>query len=245
MTWLILLIIVLALFLILGFRRIAIPREPDREAIADSEAVRAYDQMSRGLLFAVARYVVINRLKQYHPKGTLADVGCGPGYLAALVSRRYRQLRVIGLDIDGEMVRIARQSLASNDTNGTLDFLVGDVQRLPFKDRSIDFVLSTASLHHWLDAREALREVYRVLKPGGRFLFADLRRDTPRLFYYAFRIGQAVLTPTAIRRTNGAVGSLWASYTPAEVKALLSETPWRNARLEPRAGWMFIFGDKT
>ncbi len=245
MTWLVLLIVALVLFLILGFQRIRIPREPNREAIADSEAVRAYDRVSRWPLFAMARYLTINELKQHHPKEILVDAGCGPGYLATKVSRKYPHLRVIGLDIDGEMIKIAKKNLVPHDTNGSLDFFMGDVQRLPFKDGTVDFVLSTASLHHWSDAIRSLREIYRVLKPEGQFLVVDLRRDMPRLFYYAFAVGQMVLMPAAIRRTNGAVGSLWASYTPTEVKAFLSEMPWHNPKIKLGAGWMCISGNKA
>jgi SAM-dependent methyltransferase len=106
-------------------------------------------------------------------------------------------------------------------------------------------VVSSLSLHHWADAHASFREVHRVLKPGGQFIFLDLRRDSRRFFYLALRLGQAFMAPSALRRSNGAVGSFWASYTLSEIKNILYQGPFQEWHQKPQLGWVLIWGRKT
>ena len=220
-----------------------IPREPDREGMQDNEAAQAYDRVSRWRVFALSRSIVLRSLANMKPRGLLVDIGCGPGYLAARIGKRYSSLRVVGLDISGVMIKIARRNWPLQRYGA--QFLAGDAHYLPFHDNSVDFVLSSLSLHHWSNAAVVFREINRVLKPGGQLLVFDLRRDAPRLFYYMLRLGQAWLAPGAIRRTNGAVGSFWASYTVSELEAMLSEIQLCEWQVKKRLGWITIYGVKV
>ncbi|MEW5813837.1 MAG: class I SAM-dependent methyltransferase [Spirochaetota bacterium] len=92
-------------------------------------------------------------------------------------------LRIIGMDIAEEMITIASNNAASIGYNNRVTFRRGDVTKLPFEDHAVDFVVSTLSLHHWSDPTQALREIYRILKPSGQFLIFDLRRDARRFLY--------------------------------------------------------------
>ena len=74
-----------------------------------------------------------------------------------------------------------------------------------------DTVVSTLSLHHWPDPKQALEEIHRVLKPGGQFLIFDLRRDARRFVYWLLRFAKIFVVPAAIRRVNEPVGSALAS----------------------------------
>jgi ubiquinone/menaquinone biosynthesis C-methylase UbiE len=218
-------------------RPLRMPREPDREGTQEGDASAAYDRMGRSPVFAFGRYLVLRPLAGYHPKGAVFDVGCGPGYLAAAIARKFGGLDVVGLDISTEMISIARRDWPAQ-SHRNLGFITGDVVSFPVREATVDTVVSSLSLHHWTEAEAAIKEIFRVLKPGGRLLLFDLRRDSPRFVYYAFLLGQVLFTPAAIRRTNGAVGSLWSSYTTAEMKALLSKAPFRMTRVNSRPGWL-------
>jgi ubiquinone/menaquinone biosynthesis C-methylase UbiE len=239
MAWIIGAVLVLAV-IIVGSLPMRVRRQPEREGIQDAAACRAYDRTSRWPLFAIERRLVLKALTGYQPQGVLVDVGCGPGYLAAAISRHFLGLKVKGLDISPEMVRLARGNWSSYPA---VEFLMGDAQWLPLADNSVDFMVSSLSLHHWVEPEVAFREAYRVLKPGGQFLVFDLRRDAPRLFYCALKLGQ-LLSPKDIRRTNGAVGSFWSSYTPAELKEIVATAPWQEARLKPGWSWVLAWGRK-
>lgn len=98
------------------------------------------------------------------PSGaTVLDVGCGPGiWTRALARRGYR---AIGMDLTGAGVRIARDGLALYGLEGSL--VQGDAEHLPFPDGSLDGIVSHGVIHHTPDTEGCLREMGRVLRPGG------------------------------------------------------------------------------
>ena len=98
------------------------------------------------------------------------EVGCGIGAVSKYVAGKY-PLNVTGIDIDPEQVQLAQKGI--NDVPN-IHFLAAEATNLPFPDNDFDIVLSFGVTHHisnWLDA---LREIKRVLKPGGYFIYVDL-----------------------------------------------------------------------
>jgi ubiquinone/menaquinone biosynthesis C-methylase UbiE len=102
-------------------------------------------------------------------------------------------VRLTGVELSPEMVAIARRR--QKELGREADLRVGDVQRLEFGDESFDTVVSTLSLCTIPDDREAVREAYRVLRPGGRFLLLEHVRS-PRLPVW---LVQWLLDPLAVR----------------------------------------------
>ena len=100
------------------------------------------------------------------------DVGTGPGRLPVEIARRCPELRVTGLDVSARMVEAARAAI---EPGQQVVAEVGDVAALPYRDGSVDLVVSTLSQHHWPDLPAAIRELARVLAPGGRIWIYDLR----------------------------------------------------------------------
>jgi ubiquinone/menaquinone biosynthesis C-methylase UbiE len=224
--------------------RMHIARAPEKEGEQDAEAVLAYDRTSGWPPFRVLRRMVLGRLERLRPEGMLLDAGCGPGQLAIAIGRRFPGLKVTGLDNNRDMIAAARRNVARAGTRN-VSIQPGDVHRLPAVDGSIDFVTSTLSLHHWQDAPRAFAEIFRVLKPGGRLLLMDLRRDCARWFFYGLALMQHLATPAAIRRTNGAVGSVYASYTTAEIAGMLAAVLFRTVDIQPAPGWLFALAEKA
>jgi ubiquinone/menaquinone biosynthesis C-methylase UbiE len=237
------------LLIVRGCGRVRLPRTVNIEGIEDEEAVRAYDMISRSPQFSVLRRSFVKELKRHEPKGTLADIGCGPGYLLQLIAKELPQLRLVGVDISEEMIQKATGNFSAGGLDKKTEFKQGDVERLPFDVDSLDFIISTLSLHHWPQPRRAFHEIYRVLKPNGQFLLFDLRRDPRRWFFWLVRFAQKVMLrffgAEAIRRLNEPTGSVLASYIPSELKGLLSETRFKQWRLKEGAGWMFLWGIKA
>jgi ubiquinone/menaquinone biosynthesis C-methylase UbiE len=245
--WWIVILVVLAVAvpaIILGSRPMNIPRDRDRELAEDEQATRAYDRVSRWPIFALERHIMLKGLAEPKPHGWLVDLGCGPGYLVARIAHEFPDLKTIGLDINKVATTIAMDNFPA-DVSGSAVFVVADGEQLPFSESSVDLVISSLSLHHWRDARAVFCEIRRVLKPGGRFLIFDLRRNAPSYFYIALRIGQALLVPEAIRRTNGATGSFWAAYTPSEVEKAIAGVPVENLQIRSEFGWMLVTGSKS
>ncbi|MER6176825.1 class I SAM-dependent methyltransferase [Streptosporangium sp. NPDC001681] len=103
------------------------------------------------------------------------DVGTGPGRVPLAIARALPELRVEGLDLSAEMIDRARQNAAEAGLAGRVDFAVGDVADLPYPDGDFDLIVSSMSQHHWPDAAAGLRELRRVLGPGGRIWIYDFR----------------------------------------------------------------------
>lgn len=103
-------------------------------------------------------------------KGTVLDLGSGTGYLALGIARRAPSLRVCGIDLSRQMVKIARRHAKSIDN---VRFVFGNAARLPFKDSSIDLAVSTGVFHHLKSPRLVFEECYRVLKAGGEAWIYD------------------------------------------------------------------------
>jgi SAM-dependent methyltransferase len=106
------------------------------------------------------------------PPLTVADLGCGEGYLTIEASRWAG--RVIAVDRSAEVLQRAR-ALAARRRVSNVTWKKGDLESLPIGDETIDVALFSQALHHAEDPAAALREAARVLVPGGRALILDLR----------------------------------------------------------------------
>ncbi len=96
----------------------------------------------------------------------LLDVACGTGDVA-LALRRYRpRARIVGLDFSPGMLELARKKSAR--VGAGLELVAGSAEALPFPDASFDLVTIAFGIRNVVDRQKALREFYRVLKPGGR-----------------------------------------------------------------------------
>lgn len=106
--------------------------------------------------------------------GTVLEIGPGPGHLAVRLARMAPGIAVVGVDLDPAMVERAAARANHEGVADRVTFVTGDVAALPQADASVDLVVSTMSFHHWADPVAGLREIHRVLRPGGRALVYDL-----------------------------------------------------------------------
>lgn len=105
---------------------------------------------------------------------TVVDYGCGDGENCLVLATR--GARVKAIDLSPDLIAIARRRIAVNQLEEKVEFIVGSAYQIPVSDDSVDVVFGMAILHH-LDLEQAAREVWRVLKPGGRAIFQEPVRN--------------------------------------------------------------------
>jgi ubiquinone/menaquinone biosynthesis C-methylase UbiE len=116
---------------------------------------------------------------------TVLDVGCGGGRTIARLAALAPEGKVFGLDYSAACVAVSRRTNAREIMTGRVQIEQGSVAALPFADRTFDIVTAVETHYYWPDLPANVREVLRVLKPGGTFvLVAETYRGGPlRLLY--------------------------------------------------------------
>lgn len=107
------------------------------------------------------------------PPGQVLDVGCGDGRLVAFLAQETGH-RVVGLDIAAEGFAKARERARNRGATTLVECVKGDARRMEaFADHGFDAVVLEYTLHHLEDPLAVLKEVRRVLRPGGKLLIGD------------------------------------------------------------------------
>ena len=127
----------------------------DSPDIADRVCERLYDQVVSGVDLAGREAV---------------EVGCGAGGGSAYLARTYRPASFVGIDLNKSLIAWCR----THHDAANLQFLQGDAQDLPIASSSVDAVINIESSHCYPSRSEFFKEVMRILRPGGSFLYADV-----------------------------------------------------------------------
>lgn len=102
------------------------------------------------------------------------DLGSGAGFDCFLASRRVGETgKVIGVDMTREMIDKAK-SIAEKNNYKNVEFRLGEIENLPVEDKSIDIAISNCVINLVPDKEKAFKEIYRVLKNGGRIYLSDI-----------------------------------------------------------------------
>jgi ubiquinone/menaquinone biosynthesis C-methylase UbiE len=198
------------------------------DAEAEAEAIRARSRAVFGR--SAEAYVVspghahgddLERLVELaapRPTDRALDVSTGGGHTALALAPHVA--RVAASDLTPEMLAAARRHLTAQHVTN-VDFVVADAERLPFLDASFDVVTVRIAPHHYADAARAVREMARVLVPGGRLVIVDnVAPDAPAL--------DALVNDWERRRDPSHV----RAYTTAEWQGFVAATGLRIETVE-------------
>jgi SAM-dependent methyltransferase len=160
------------------------------------------------------------------PRARVLDVACGTGIVARTIAARPGVAgRVVGLDLNPEMLDVARQESAAAGL--PVEWRQGSAQELPFENGAFDLVVCQQGLQFFPDKLGAVSEMYRVLAPHGEAILVTWRGLDQNPFFAAFE--------RAVRRNldTPAIEIAFSLGDPAALGALLLDAGFANVTVEP------------
>jgi len=185
-----------------------------------ARAAQGYDEKWAFYVEATTRETL--RRLPMTPTARVLDVGCGTGELLRRLRAKYPDAVLAGLDPVDEMLAVAREKLSGRE-----DLRIGYADALPWSAATFDVVVSCNMFHYITHPVAALREMARVLRPGGVLVLTDWCDD-----YLACRLCNLYL-----RVTNRA---FYKTYRQAECAALLAAAGFTDVRVERyKISWLW------
>ncbi len=166
---------------------------------------------------------------QLPPRGSVLEVAPGPGFLSIELARRGFEVRAV--DISKTFVNLARDNAAAAGV--TAQFEVGNAAALPGGDAAVDFVVCRAAFKNFADPLQALREMRRVLRPGGTALLIDMRRDAsvPEIRRYVDGLGVGWFNRLFMMATFRLM-LIKRAYPVEEIRRMIQQAGWTEPRIE-------------
>lgn len=161
------------------------------------------------------------------PSGELLELGAGPGFLAAEIATRNRNLQVTAVNHAPGMVQAAEARVHHAGVGRQVKVSRGHATDIPYPDNSFDYVISLGGLQHWSAPELAMAEIHRVLRPGGKALLYNLRREMPEEGWDRVRERVALLLRPIFDVTVAIPAE--RAHTEGQINALVARTPFGKA----------------
>jgi ubiquinone/menaquinone biosynthesis C-methylase UbiE len=163
------------------------------------------------------------------PGAKVLEVAPGPGYMAVELARA--GCDVTGLDISKSFVKLAAQYAAKQGVR--VDFRHGNASAMPFADSTFDQIVCRAAFKNFAQPAQALVEMHRVLRPGGRALIIDMRKNTSPSEIDAY-------LKTVSMRGMDRLMTKWAlrfllarrAYTRREIEGFIAQTKFQKSEIQ-------------
>jgi ubiquinone/menaquinone biosynthesis C-methylase UbiE len=156
--------------------------------------------------------------------GTALEIGPGPGYLGLEWLKKTEQTNLHWLEISEDMKKIEMKNAKEYKLTHRVTSIVSDAtKKFPFENNRFDAVFSAGSLHEWADPVQTFNEIYRVLKPNGKFFIGDLKRNINPLLIF---IMKRMVKQKSMKQ--GLITSLHAAYLKYEIIERLQQSGLRD-----------------
>lgn len=141
-----------------------------------------YDGLNRVISFGIDvkwRNKVVNLLKRNHPE-IILDIATGTGDLAINLAETGAE-KIIGLDISSGMLEIGKTKIQRKHLESKIEMVLGDSENIPFENNTFDAITVAFGIRNFESLEQGLKEILRVLKPGGSFVILEtsIPKKTP------------------------------------------------------------------
>jgi len=157
---------------------------------------REYDQLNRVISFGIDvkwRNKVVDLVKDTNPE-TILDIATGTGDLAISLSKT-QATKIIGLDISDGMLEVGRRKINKKNLNATIEMVIGDSEKLPFESNSFDAITVAFGVRNFENLNKGLSEIFRVLKPQGKFVILETSVPTKTPFKQGYKFYSKYILP--------------------------------------------------
>lgn len=208
--------------------------------IEDQELAEYYSLMAKRYMRIPCWRVLKRVMAKGIGKGTVLDVGTGPGIFPIFLSKNLPEIRFKGIDLSPVMIKIARKNAMEEGIGNGIEFEVGSAYSLPCEDHSIDLILCINTLHHLDHPINFFNEMVRSLKEGGSFVIVDFHRDASSMLIGVFNLFWKAFFGRHPKAKTGFFESIQSSYTVKECREFLERSRLRHWRLYTRTVEMWI-----
>jgi ArsR family transcriptional regulator len=187
-----------------AMRRVVKKRQDKMRAFFDSVAGRLGRDYVPGKSWKSLAEAFLRLL----PPMVIADLGAGDGSFALLLAQA--ATRLIAVDSSQKMLDVAREHAVRNDVVNA-EFRLGDMEELPIDDGAVDLAFFSQSLHHAGRPERAVREAWRILRPGGRIVVLDLAKHR-------------------FEEARELYADEWLGFSEVEIESMLSDAGFLDAQ---------------
>ena len=207
----------------------------------EGSIARWYDRTTRRSMPEFQRHA--QQFEEMLPEGgDILEVAPGPGFLSIELAKRGRH-RVTGLDISKTFVEIAGKNAEAARVN--VDFRQGNASQMPFADNSFDFLVCRAAFKNFSEPVRAIAEMQRVLRPGGKGVIIDLRRDASMAMISSYVDGLGVnLWNRLFMKLAFRFMLLRRAYTHAQFTDMLAQVPFTRTWIEGNSVGLEVWFEK-
>ncbi|MCF2875324.1 MULTISPECIES: bifunctional demethylmenaquinone methyltransferase/2-methoxy-6-polyprenyl-1,4-benzoquinol methylase UbiE [unclassified Tenacibaculum] len=155
-----------------------------------------YDGLNRVISLGIDvswRKKVVKLVGENNPQQIL-DIATGTGDLALMMSALKPQ-RIVGLDISAGMLEVGKQKVAKANLSEKIEMIVGDSENIPFEDNTFDAITVSFGVRNFENLDKGLKEILRVLKPGGKFVVLETSNPTKFPFKQGYKFYTNFILP--------------------------------------------------
>ena len=203
------------------------PRIPEGGAIEDSNemSMEQYSSTMKKKLGKHYKKFALHVKNEISPvqNGKTLEIGPGPGWAGIFLLKERNDIFLDAIEASPDMIRVANNNAKDEGVAERTNYMQGVVENMQnIPDNTYDLVISRESLHHWDDPENGFKEIFRVLKPGGKLYIEDHRRD---IGLFAKCIVNIIGPLMAGKMAKYWKSSINAGYTPAEIEIIIARIP--------------------
>ncbi len=179
------------------------PKKTKKEQVAEmfNDLAGRYDLMNRMLSAGIDvnwRKKAIQQLKKDKPKQIL-DVATGTADMAIIAYRLLKPEKIIAVDISENMLEIGRKKVEKEGLIPFIQLQTGDSEAISFTDNSFDAVMVAFGVRNFENLEKGLKEMLRVLKPGGKLVVLEFSRPRIKIFRSLYNLYMSIVAPQVAR----------------------------------------------